>query len=189
MIGTFKEPDYAELWASKVIKEEDQVKALADKIRKGQSRYEVVAEAAAKAIPNGSICPWQVIGIIHCLECSLSWTKHLHNGDPLSARTIHVPAGRPRRGEPPFTWEQSAIDAIRMIDFNNADYDWSKIPFVLKKLEEYNGTGYQGRGIYSPYLWSFTNHYTKGKYAADGEYDPNLVSKQIGAAPLLSLLL
>ena len=42
----------------------------------------------------------------------MRFDQHLHNGDPLSGRTTHVPPGRPRPASPPFTWEQSAHDAI-----------------------------------------------------------------------------
>ena len=40
----------------------------------------------------------------------------------------------------------------------------------------------------SPYLWSFSEHYQRGKYATDGRFDANLVSKQCGAAVLLKQL-
>ena len=56
--------------------------------------------------------PPYVIGIIHSLEASGRFDRHLHNGDPLTARTVQVPAGRPKSGKPPFTWEESAVDAL-----------------------------------------------------------------------------
>jgi lysozyme family protein len=62
--------------------------------------------------------PAYVVGIIHSLEASLSFTTHLHNGDPLTARTVHVPAGRPPTGNPPFQWFDSAIDALTMRDLD-----------------------------------------------------------------------
>jgi peptidoglycan hydrolase-like protein with peptidoglycan-binding domain len=40
----------------------------------------------------------------------------------------------------------------------------------------------------SPYLWSFSNHYTRGKYVADGRFSPTAVSQQVGAAVLLKQL-
>src|SRR4051812_1398964 len=55
--------------------------------------------------------PWYGVGLIHYMEASQNFNKHLHNGDSLSQRTTHVPAGRPLKGTPPFTWETSAIDA------------------------------------------------------------------------------
>lgn len=185
-------PDYQQLWDTMVIRKEklEAVKKAAKQIAANFEQYLAVSQAAAAAIPNGSLCPWYVIGVIHYMECFLSFTKHLHNGDPLTARTTHVPAGRPKKGEPPFTWHDSAVDAIRLIDFNNAAYDWSNIVFVLERLEAYNGVGYKdGKGIYSPYLWSFTNQYFAGKYTSDGKYDPKAISQQVGCAPILSLLL
>jgi lysozyme family protein len=59
---------------------------------------------------------------------------------------------------------------------------------VLYVLEGYNGFGYRSKGIRSPYLWSFSNLYEKGKYVADHQFDPNAVSKQVGSAVLLKLL-
>jgi len=42
--------------------------------------------------------------------------------------------------------------------------------------------------VKSPYLWSFSNHYLKGKYVADGKWDPNAVSQQAGAMVILRRL-
>ena len=81
------------------------VNQLAARISASRPRYEKVGKALG--------IPWYVVGIIHSLEASGNFTRHLHNGDPLTARTTHVPAGRPKTGKPPFTWEQSAIDALR----------------------------------------------------------------------------
>src|SRR5690349_17054127 len=67
------------------------------RIANNQSRYQSVADSTR--------VPWYVIGVIHSMEAGLSFKCHLHNGDPLNARTIHVPAGRPAAGDPPFTWE------------------------------------------------------------------------------------
>jgi lysozyme family protein len=132
--------------------------------------------------------PWFVVGIIHELECSQSFSKHLHNGDPLTARTVNVPAGRPKNGSPPFNWFVSAIDALKY-DKLDSWKDWS-LPGILFKFESFNGFGYRNPAINipSPYLWSFSNHYTKGKFVGDGDYDKNAVSKQCGAAVMLRQL-
>lgn len=142
-----------------------------------KQRYINVAETL------NSKMPWWFIAVIHTMECSMNFNKHLHNGDPLTARTIHVPADRPVTGKPPFTWEQSAIDALKMKNLHLVS-DWS-ISNMLWLLEKYNGMGYRNKGINSPYLWSYTNQYTKGKYGSDNHYDPNLVSKQCGAAAII----
>ena len=64
--------------------------------------------------------------------------------------------------------------------------DWS-IGGTLYKLEKYNGWGYRSRHphVLSPYLWSFSNHYSKGKYVADGRWSESAVSQQAGAAVIL----
>ena len=156
------------------------VNVLARKIRANRKRYEKVGKAVG--------VPWYVVGIIHSLEASGNFTRHLHNGDPLSARTVHVPAGRPKTGKPPFTWEQSAIDALRGRGLG-AWKDWS-VPGTLYQLEAYNGFGYRDHhpNVPSPYLWSFSNHYTRGKYVADGRFSATAVSQQVGAALLLKQL-
>jgi lysozyme family protein len=148
------------------------------RVTANKARYQKVAKALGM--------PWYVVGIIHSLEAGGDFTKHLHNGDPLTARTTHVPAGRPKNGRPPFSWEQSAIDALSRF---RGWKDWS-VPGTLYQLEGYNGFGYRDHhpNVPSPYLWSFSNHYTKGKYVGDGKFSTTAVSQQVGAAVLLKRL-
>lgn len=136
------------------------------------------------SLTSGRI-PWFFIACVHYLECSFSFNKHLHNGDPLTGYTVQVPSGRPKVGHPPpFTFEESAVDALRFMNFDKVR-QWI-LPFILRKLEAYNGFGYfKYKKINTPYLWSFSNHYTKGKYVKDGKYDPEAVSQQMGAAVIL----
>ena len=142
-------------------------------------RYRAVGE------PSG--IPWYFIACIHLMESSGNFATHLHNGDPLSARTLRVPAGRPEAGEPPFSWEESARDAMALKKFDQME-DWS-LPRLLFRWERYNGFGYRPREVPTPYLWSGTTVYTKGKYVADGRFDPDAVSRQIGCATLLKALI
>lgn len=153
-------------------------------IKSHRARYEAIAKAA-----TGSI-PWDFIAIIHNLECGLSFNKHLHNGDPLTRRTVLVPAGRPAAGSPPFSFEDSAVDALTMPGKRfHLETDWS-LPATLFRLESYNGLGYLKfhPNVKSPYLWSGSNHYTRGKYVADGQWSSSAVSKQLGTAVLLKEL-
>ncbi|SHL17569.1 hypothetical protein SAMN05444266_102315 [Chitinophaga jiangningensis] len=135
-------------------------------------------------VGNGRI-PWYFIACVHYLECSFSFKKHLHNGDPLTGYTVQVPAGRPKVGHPPpFTFEESAVDALKLMGFDKVT-SW-KLPFILRKLEAYNGFGYfKYHNMNSPYLWSYSNHYTKGKYVKDGKFDKDAVSAQLGSAVIL----
>ena len=144
-------------------------------LTKSKDRYDVVGKALG--------IPWQFVGIIHGLEGSFNFGTHLHNGDPLTARTVQVPAGRPKLGNPPFAWEDSARDALKFHHFDK-ETDWS-VPHMLFLWETYNGFGYRPRGIPSPYLWSFSNIYEKGKFVKDGVFDSTVASAQCGAAVML----
>jgi lysozyme family protein len=133
--------------------------------------------------------PWWAVAALHNMEASQNFTRHLHNGDPLTSRTTHVPKGRPKTGTAPFTWEASAIDALK---FDKMDkVNWGDVGESLQALEAYNGLGYQKYHptVPTPYLWSGSTLARKGKYAADGVWDANLVSKQLGAATFLKLLI
>lgn len=71
------------------------VATLVTQMAQNQARYDVIANATG--------IPWYVVGVIHNMESSLNFRTHLHNGDPLTKRTVHVPQGRPVSGAPPFT--------------------------------------------------------------------------------------
>lgn len=171
--------EYRRLWNRLAIQQEhrSRVNAVAAKLRAHRSRY----EAAAR--PHGM--PWQVVAAIHEMESGAKFTKHLHNGDPLSRPTVQVPRGRPP-GPGPFTWEESAADALRLKAVRHVP-EWD-LANTLYFLEGYNGFGY--RMHYpeenSPYLWSMsTNSTLPGKYVSDGRFDPTAPSSQVGAALLI----
>jgi lysozyme family protein len=159
---------------------EKEVKRNADRIAQLRPRYESVG--------NALHIPWYFIGLIHTMESSCNFNAHLHNGDPLTSRTIHKPNGRPVNGNPPFTWEASAADALMMKRLH-LQTDWS-LPSLIFTMEGYNGFGYRKNyGIDSPYLWSYTDVYKGGKYVADGKFDMNAKSKQCGTVAMLKQLL
>ena len=144
----------------------------------GKGRYESVG--------NKLGIPWYFIGIIHGIDSRFHFDKHLHNGDPLTGRTVRVPKGRPPVGDPPFSWEESAADALTMMRLDAAT-DWN-VATTLLRWERSNGLGYRRRGVNSPYLWACTNHYSKGRYMSDGIFDPDAVATYCGAAAILKKL-
>jgi lysozyme family protein len=150
----------------------------AKRLKHGQPNYQLVEREVG--------VPWVFVGVIHAMECGFNFAGHLHNGDRLTARTVNVPKGRPKDSEP-FTWLQSALDALRLKKLDRVT-DWS-VPHMLYLLEGYNGFGYRRRAMPSPYLWSFSSVYEKGKFVMDGKFDPNAVSKQCGAALMLKAIL
>src|SRR5262249_44005133 len=74
-----------------------------ERIVAGQQRLENVARAVHP--------PWYVIAVVWIRETSGSFSRHLHNGDPLTRQTVHLPAGRPATWPPSDQqdpWEYSA---------------------------------------------------------------------------------
>jgi lysozyme family protein len=155
-----------------------EINGIIDVIVTNKSTYKLVSDSTG--------IPWYIIGIIHTEEGSLNFHTHLLNGDPLTARTVHDPAGRPIKGYPPFTWEESAIDALKFYNF--VPLLDTSIPGLLFAFESLNGFGNRAHGINSPYLWAGSNNYTKGKFVADGTFDPNAVYNLIGAGVLLKVM-
>ncbi len=159
-------------------------------IMRNKPRYESLV-ANFNEIHNCDV-PWFMAGIIHKKECSFHFTQHLHNGDDLGARTIHVPVGRPVLGNPPFAWEFSALDALEHDGCNKIQF-LDEIP-CLYFFEKYNGFGYRGIGknttppYRSPYLWAGSQHWLKGKFTEDRVFSPEAHSKNLGAGVLLKAL-
>jgi lysozyme family protein len=181
-------PEYQRLWNICQIKPENlnQAQEIVEKICSNRRRY--------RAVQRQINVPWYFIGVIHNMESSLKFTKHLHNGNSLKKRTVNVPSGRPvaepiNGWEIGYTWEESAIDALTLKEFDQVK-DWS-LAAQLWQIEKYNGFGYRmyHPEVLSPYLWSATNFYTQGKYTSDGKWDANAVSAQIGVVALLQILL
>lgn len=166
-------------WARAKFTRSTKINAAAAKIAANRARYEVVEKATG--------VPWDVIGVIHYRESSNDFAGVLHNGQKIigkGKKTTLVPKGR----GPFSTWEQAAIDALANCHpYLAKNKDWS-IGTTLDKLEAYNGLGYRNKGMPSPYLWAGTDQYEKGKYVADGKFDPNHVDQQLGVAPILMKL-
>ncbi|NEJ94331.1 hypothetical protein [Rhizobium ruizarguesonis] len=176
--------NYQTLWDTMTVTDDWQSKAvkIAKDIVSGQAKY--------AAVVSGTNVPWWFVGIVHSMECGLNFTTHLHNGDPLTDRTQNVPSGRPPVIQGlPIDWVFSARDAITYEKLDKVA-DWS-LPSVLYHWHRYNGINneYKKRHIPTPYLWSGSQHYIKGKYDLDGHFNPGKPSKQVGAAVLLWALI
>lgn len=168
---------YANLWAKAEIRPERKPAAFAAARRliANKDRYEKIAQQIG--------CPWYFIAVVHNLEARGDFNAYLGNGQKLSQRTTIKPKGRG-----PFrSFEEGAIDALRLEGIDKVK-DWS-IPHCLYLWERYNGFGYFSKGINSPYLWSFTKLYTRGKYVEDGKYSATAISQQCGAAAMLLALI
>src|SRR6266700_1924813 len=138
-----------------------------------QARYQVIEKRTG--------VPWWFVAVVHEREASQSWKANLAQGDPWNKKSTHVPKNRG-----PFkSFEAAADDAlVNCAPYASRNKDWSP-GGALAMLEKYNGLGYYRKGKPSPYIWAGTNQYVKGKYVADGKYDPNAVDQQLGCAGLL----
>jgi lysozyme family protein len=169
--------EYQTLFNTCTIRPDRGVDRLVNSLDASRARYLKVGDALA--------VPWHVVAVIHNMESSQGFDAHLHNGDPLTARTVQWPNDRPKVGTPPFTWEESALDALTLKRLDRWT-DWT-VAGTLYQLERYNGFGYRQYHpeVKSPYLWAASNHYTSGKYVKDGVWSPTATSQQCGAAVLL----
>jgi lysozyme family protein len=180
--------DYEKLWSTCKIDPAHlpEVKQLAERILAGKPRYEALAKRLRSEIPG---MQWWILGVIHHMEAGCNFAKYQHNGELLGKVTTLKPAGKLFHH-----WEDSAIDASRML-LKGLD---GTMPKLLSLLEGFNGYGYRlWRTVKSPYLWSYSNHYTKGKYIevkdpitrkAKSVWKPDLISKQCGTAVILKYL-
>lgn len=129
--------------------------------------------------------PWWWIAVTHMRESSCNFAGVLHNGEHIigtGRKTRLVPAGR----GPFSSWEQAAVDAIRLKGLHKIA-DWT-IERALYEFERFNGWGYHWKRQPSPYVWAGTTFYKSGKYVRDGVYDPSHVDTQLGCAAVLKSL-
>jgi len=131
--------------------------------------------------------PAVMIAALHAREKSTDlgkFKKYLGNGQSLDKKTTWIPKGRG-----PFkNWEAGAFDALVTLKKYDRIKEWP-LERVLFESERYNGFGYRRRGHLTPYVFSGTNHYVKGKYVFDGRYDPNAVDRQLGVLTYVLLII
>ncbi|HRD65837.1 MAG TPA: hypothetical protein PKY50_06740 [Candidatus Competibacter sp.] len=157
-----------------------EVDVLAEGLLADRDRYRLASEQIG--------VPWFVVAVLHYADTACDFGVHLHNGDPLTGRTRHLPDGRPLRGEPPFAWEDSTVDALCLHHLDQWG-DWS-IAGTLFKLESHGGWGYRLHhpDVLSPYLWNYSTYYSQGKYVADDTWQETAIAQRCGVAVLLRRL-
>lgn len=165
---------YRMLWKSATVLPERQVsvRTIAGKIVSAKSRYQ--------AIEARTSVPWFLVGCWHYRESDFNFGTYLGNGQTLTRMTTEVPVGR----GPFASFEEGADDALKGL--HNVG-PWT-IEQILYQTEEYNGEGYFHQNVNDPYVWSWTNHYTSGKYRRDHEFVLTLVDPQCGCAAILKEL-
>jgi lysozyme family protein len=142
-----------------------------DRLVGAKDKFELVAQQTHT--------PWYVVAVLLEREAAGSFSAYLGNGDPWNQATIHIPAGR----GPFSSWEAGAVDAINFYQLDNTNN--MSLGDLLQRMERFDGFGYRAHGIFSPFLWSYTDLYTKGKYVSDRNFDAAAIDRQIGIVALL----
>lgn len=178
---------YTKMWndAEVVADKHAAARAMADKLLKDKARYKAVGDAIG--------VPWHIVGGYNLRESDCNFNTHLHCGDPLKARTVHEPKGRPKAapksGHLPYTWEESAIDALTMPGKEYQKITRWSVERSLFQGECYNGLGYITKDDNTPYLWSWTNEYHGGKFVADHVYSKTAWDQQPGLVAVWKALI
>ena len=144
---------------------------------KHKARYEKIGKEAG--------VPAALVGAIHWRECSGDFTKYLHQGDPLGKPARRVPKNIPLFHD----FDKAAVHALKMKsgirDAVGLDENTRDPTAVATYAEAYNGLGYHNRGKSSPYVYSGTEEYTRGKYVKDGVFSSRTVDQQIGVLAMM----
>lgn len=154
--------------------------AVADK--KVDQILEPAARARYELIERETGVPWPLIAVKHMREANNNFKGVLHNGQAIVG-TGRLTTIVPVNMGPFATWEDSARHALAYMGLTKIK-SWP-IERVLYEAERFNGMGYAQMGLPSPYVWSGTNQYVKGKYVSDGKFDPDHVDTQLGVALVL----
>ena len=133
--------------------------------------------------------PPELICALHYRESGCDFNTYLHNGQPLGTPTTIVPVGRLFSD-----FKEAAVDALLSFKWIRDQFgitsDCNDLASLMAFAETYNGTGYRDyHNMVSPYVFSGTNVYQKGKYVSDGKFDPNAVDGQPGVYILVCKLM
>ena len=146
---------------------------------KNEAHYQAVADKAG--------VPAKLVAALHWREGSGDFGTYLQNGDPLGKPTTHVPVGKNFSD-----WDEAAIDALKdkqaIADGIGLTKDTTDLGAEATYAEFYNGLGYHNRGVPSPYAFSGTDQYTRGKYVGDGDYSAKTKDQQVGVMALIQSL-
>lgn len=141
----------------------------------------------AREAKKGNVVPWYAIALVKERESGAdpSFLRNIAQGDAWNAKSTHVPKGRG-----PFkSWYEAADDALEFCAPYMAHWkDWSAGGLMTIEIR-YNGDGYDNHGMVSPYGYSGTDQYVKGKYTSDGHLDVNAVDKQLGVGVVLKCMM
>lgn len=122
--------------------------------------------------------PPALIAALHYRESACDFGTYLHNGQPLGKPTTMVPKN--------VNFDNFYDAAVAALETAQEEKDFhlsqdSDITSMMTFAELYNGTGYTNyHNMASPYVFSGTNVYEKGKYTSDGNFSSEVIDRQPG---------
>jgi lysozyme family protein len=156
------------------------LRAFLDHYNRNKARYQAVADAVH--------LPPELIAALHWRESTGDFGTYMHQGDPLGRRPRHHPTNIPTF----YKWEDSAIHAFGHKAWLRDDLRLTENSTDLATLatyaEYYNGLGYYQRRIPSPYVFSGTDQYNRGKYVSDGKYSRRTRDGQLGVVTMIQAI-
>jgi len=145
-----------------------------------RARYEAVAARAG--------VPAQLVAAIHWRESTGNFNTYLHQGDRLGRPAVHVPRDIPVFHE----WDEAAVHALNMKstlrEAMNITQHTTELAALATYAEYYNGLGYHYRGKPSPYVFSGTDQYSRGKFVRDGVYSSVTRDRQLGVMTMIQYI-
>jgi lysozyme family protein len=171
-----KWPTYAEQWDAMAINPAREAEF------RRYAQFAIAHKAEYLEIEKATGVSWPHVAVLHRRESDSDFNTYLGNGEPLNRVTRLVPKGR----GPFSSFLAGAIDAFG-VDGLDKVIDW-RLEKILYYCEIFNGLGYEGKGLPSPYIWGGTNQQKSGKYVSDGVFDPNVMDTQPGCAPILLMI-
>lgn len=177
-------PNYVSLIAAATIRPEcaRPLQLTATRLLHDKAVYQRIFEATGVPIAAlMALAEREMSGNLHC---------YLGNGQRLSMRTTIVPKGRGPFGDTLEGFFRGALDALHLDGLDQiakTAEGWS-LPRFAYESELWNGWGYRGHGIPSPYVFGATAVQKRGKYIEDGVYSSSVMDPQLGTLAIVEEL-
>jgi lysozyme family protein len=140
------------------------------------------------AVANEVGLPPELIAALHWRESTGDFSTYMHQGDPLGRPPVNHPTEIPTF----YKWEDSAIHAFGqkawLRDSLHLDKGSTEMTAMATYAEYYNGLGYYQRRTPSPYVFSGTDQYNRGKYVSDGKYNRLTRDGQLGVVTMIQAI-
>ena len=117
-------------------------------------------------------------------EASSDFRLSPAQGDPWNEVSRHVPKGL----GPYQSWMASAISTYtseRLDQIGKENWTWARLCY---EGELFNGFGYRAHGVHTPYDWSGTSNYARGKFTGDHRFDFTVADQQLGIIPVARIM-